>query len=231
MLVKDVIYILCFFIFTVSILNLIYSIKNKNRESSKYIIILSIIFILYSIIDVLILPNILNLDVGLELLLFYGILIVSGVLFIISIIIASTKAKKLNTIEKPLKHNIIFIFLVLLPILIFCFSYFREINYINNSKLILVCSEGDGFNEVDYAYAISDNYSEKITIGADFRGMAMDEHLPSHFRKLNYTWTTDKIDINEDKIIIFRNNKIIYKINTTNSVSYCDIEEVFYKQP
>ncbi len=65
MLVKDVVYILCLFIFAVSIFNLIYSIKNKNRESSKYIIILSIIFILYSIIDVLIFPNILNLDIGL----------------------------------------------------------------------------------------------------------------------------------------------------------------------
>jgi len=230
-LVKDVVYILCLFIFAVSILNLIYSIKNKNKNSSKYIILLSIIFILYSIIDILILPNILDLDVGLELLLFYGILIISGVLFIISIIVAIIKLKKQQTTDKLRKYKIIFVFCLLFPIFILGFSYFREINYINNSKLILVCSEGDEFNEVDYAYAISDNYSEKITIGADFRGMDMDEHLPSYFRKLNYTWTTDKIEINEDKIIIFRNNKIIYKINTTNSISYCDIEEVFYKQP
>lgn len=230
MLVKDVVYILCLFIFTVSILNLIYSIKNKNRESSKYIIILSIIFILYSIIDVLILPNILNLDVGLELLLFYGILIVSGVLFIISIIIASTKTKKLNTIEKPLKHNIIFIFLVLLPILMFCFSYFREMYYINNSKLILICSSGDGFNEEDYGYAISNDYSKIISIGSDFRGYDMKKYLPNSFYKLDYTWVTDQIEINDDNITIFRNNKKIYKIDITNKISYCDVEEVFYKQ-
>ena len=113
----------------------------------------------------------------------------------------------------------------------FCFSYFREMYYINNSKLILVCSEGDGFNEVDYAYAISNDYSKIISVGTDFRGYDMKNHLPNSFNELNYTWTTDKIEINEDKIIIFRNNKIIYKINTTNSISYCDIEEVFYKQP
>ena len=201
MLVKDVIYILCFFIFTVSILNLIYSIKNKNKNSSKYIILLSIIFILYSIIDVLILPNILDLDVGFELLLFYGILIIAGVLFIISIIVVSTKIKKLNTIEKTLKPNIVFTFFVLLPILMFCFSYFREMYYINNSKLILICSSGDGFNEKDYS-----------------------------FHELKYTWRTDKIEITDDNITIFRNDKIIYKIDVAKQISYCKVEEVFYKQ-
>ena len=230
MLVKDVIYILCFFIFTVSILNLIYSIKNKNNNSSKYIILLSIIFILYSIIDVLILPNILDLDVGFELLLFYGILIIAGVLFIISIIVVSTKIKKLNTIEKTLKPNIVFTFFVLLPILMFCFSYFREMYYINNSKLILICSSGDGFNEKDYGYAISNDYSKTISVGADFRGYAMERHLPSSLHELKDTWRTDKIEITDDNITIFRNDKIIYKIDVAKQISYCKVEEVFYKQ-
>ena len=230
MLVKDVIYILCFFIFIVSILNLIYSIKNKNRNSSKYIIILSITFILYSIVDILIIPGVLHLDIGLEILLFYGILVLSSILFIISIIVASVKTKKLNTIEKTLKRNIIFTFFVLLPILMFCFSYFREMYYINNSKLILICSSGDGFNEEDYGYAISSDYSKIISVGADFRGYAMKNHLPNSFNELNYTWTTDKIEINHDNITIFRNNKKIYKIDITNKISYCDVEEVFYKQ-
>ncbi len=230
MLVKQSIYILYLFIFIFSIFILIHSIKNKNRIISRHIIVLSITYILYLIFNI-VLPFVLDLDIGFEMLLCYGSSVLSTALFIISIIVAIIKLKKQQTTDKLRKYKIIFAFCLLFPIFILGFSYFREINYINNSKLILVCSEGDGFNEVDYAYAISDNYSEKITIGADFRGMDMDEHLPSHFRKLNYTWTTDKIEINEDKIIIFRNNKIIYKINTTNSISYCDIEEVFYKQP
>ena len=230
MLVKDSIYVLCLFIFAVSIFNIIYSIINKNRESFKYIILLSIIFILYSIIDVLILPDVLNLDVGLELLLFYGVLLIAGILFIISIIVASIKAKKLNTIDKTIKHRIVFILLILLPIYMFCFSYFREMNYINNSKLILICSRGDGFNEEHYGYAISNDYSKIISIGADFRGYAMKKHLPNSFYELDYTWSTDKIEINDDNITIFRNNQIIYKIDITNKISYCDVEEVFYKQ-
>jgi hypothetical protein len=229
-LVKDVVYILCLFIFAVSIFNLIYSIKNKNKNSSKYIILLSIIFILYSITDVFILPNILDLDVGFELLLFYGILIIAGILFIISIIVASRKAKKLNTIDETIKYKIVFTLLVLLPIFMFCFSYFREMYYINNSKLILICSRGDEFSEEDYGYAISNDYSKTISVGAGFRGYAMKKHLPSSFYKLDYTWVTDKIEINHDNITIFRNNKKIYKIDITNKISYCDVEEVFYKQ-
>ena len=46
MLVKQMIYILSLLIFVFSVFNLIYSIKNKNSDASKYIIILSIIFIL-----------------------------------------------------------------------------------------------------------------------------------------------------------------------------------------
>ena len=69
-----------------------------------------------------------------------------------------------------------------------------------------------------------------ITIGADFRGYAMERHLPSCFYELNYTWTTDKIEINDDNITIFRNNNIIYKIDVASSISYCDVEEVFYKK-
>lgn len=230
MLVKDVIYILCLLIFLVGIFNLIYSIRNKNSKVSKYIIILSITFILYSIVDILIIPGVLHLDIGLEILLFYGILVLSSILFIISIIVASVKTKKLNTIEKTLKRNIIFTFFVLLPILMFCFSYFREMYYINNSKLILICSSGDGFNEEDYGYAISSDYSKIISVGTDFRGYAMKNHLPNSFNELNYTWTTDKIEINHDNITIFRNNKKIYKIDITNKISYCDVEEVFYKQ-
>ena len=229
MLVKQMIYILSLLIFVFSVFNLIYSIKNKNRDTSKYIIILSIIFILYSIVDILILPNALNLDIGFEIFLFYAVLTVSGILFIISIIL-NIKRKKLNTIGMSIKYKLVFVFLILLPILMFCLSYFREMNYINNSKLILVCSDGDGFSEENYAYAISEDYSEMITIGADFRGYAMKKHLPNSFYELDYTWSTDEIKINDDKIIIFRNNKVIYKINLASKISYCDIEEIFYKQ-
>ena len=52
MLVKQMIYIVSLLIFAVSVFNLIYSIKNKNKDASKYIIALSIIFkAVYTTID------------------------------------------------------------------------------------------------------------------------------------------------------------------------------------
>ena len=201
-----------------------------SSKASKYIILLSIIFILYSIVDIFILPDILNINIGLEIFLFCGIAVISIILFIISIILSVIKRKKLYTIENSIKYKMIFTFLVLFPILMFCFSYFREKNYINNSKLILICSEGYGLNVENYAYAIGDNYSKIITIGADYGENAMKKHLPTSFYELDYTWVTDEIEIENDKIIIYRNNKIFYKMNLANKISYCDIEEVFYKQ-
>lgn len=230
MLVKQTIYVLSLLIFIFSIFTMIYSIKNKNREVCKYIIVLSIVYIIYSCFDLCFLPYILNLSIGFEMLIFYAVLVITIILFIISIIMTVIKSKKLKNICNTKKHIIFFTFLVIFPIVIFVFSYFREINYINNSKLILVCSDGDGFSEENFAYAISDNYSKKITIGSDFRGYAMKKHLPNSFYALDYTWVTDKIEIENDKIMIYRNNKIIYKMNLASQISHCNIEEVFYKQ-
>ena len=230
MLVKEIIYFLCIFIFAVSCFNLIYSINNKNKNIFKYIILLSIIFILYSIVDMLILPSILNLDIGFEILIFYIFLLVSSILFVISIIISIIKSKKINTIGKFTKYKIIFLFLIIFPILMFCFSYYRERYYINNSKLILVCKKGEEFSEKSYAYAISKDYTKKITIGANFRGYAMKKHLPSSFYDFKYTWRTDRIVINNDNITILRNDKIKSKMDITNTISYCNVVKVFFKQ-
>ena len=50
------------------------------------------------------------------------------------------------------------------------------------------------------------------------------------YQVLKYTWRTDKIEITDDNITIFRNDKIIYKIDVAKQISYCKVEEVFYKQ-
>lgn len=230
MLVKQVIYILCLLIFLVSIINLIYSIINKNKDVSKYIIVLSIIFILYSIVDISILPSILSLSIGFELLIFYGISAISRILLIVSIIVAKIKSKKLNNIGESIVCKIVFGVLALFPILMFGLSYFREIFSINNSKLILLCSEGEEFTKNYYAYAISDNYIKKISVGVDFSGYDMKKYLPSDFYEFNYTWITDNIEISNNKITISRNNEIMYKMNLISEISRCKIEDVFYKQ-
>ena len=229
MLVRGVIYDFGLLIFPISVFNLIYAIINENKESSKYIKGLAIIFIVYSIIALLVIPDILYLDVGLEMNIYYVISAISDILFIISIIVTNKKSKELSITGKAVIYKTIFTLLVLGPIIIFCLSYFREKHYINNSSLILVCSKGSGFDKSTYAYAISENYSETITIGVDLSGYKMEDYLPNSFHKLGYRRRTDDIKITNNNITIFKDDKVAYKINTINKISSCDVERIFYK--
>ena len=203
MLVKQIVYFLCLFIFFNSIIIWSYAKKNKNKRVCKYIMVLSIIHIIYLILDI-------------------GFLI-------ISIIISNKKIDKLDTMETSKKDKIILLLLIIGPVVIFSFSYFREMYYINNSELVLVCTFGENFSEEDTAYAINDNYCKEISIGTDFRGYEMEKHLPKEFNKLNYSWVTDSVEIADNKIVIYRNHEVIYEGKINSNISTYGLRKIFYK--
>ena len=229
MLVKQIVYFLCIFIFLTSIITLIYAKKNKKRNVCKYIIVLSIIYIIFLILDIDFLPLYLNLSVGLELLFYRAFSFIAIILFILSIVISNRKSKKLECVENSKKYKIILWLLIILPVIIFSFSYFREMYYINNSELILVCTSGENFSEEDFAYAINDNYCKKISIGTDFRGYKMERHLPKEFNELNYAWSRDKVEIDDNKIVIYRNDEVIYEEKLNYAISTYGLIKIFYK--
>lgn len=229
MLVKQIVYFLCLFIFLTSIIMLIYAKKNKKRNVCKYIIVLSIIYIIFLILDIDFLPLHLNLSVGLEILFYRAFSFIAIILFIFSIVISNKKLKKLEVIENSKKNKIILLLLTIFPVIIFSFSYFREMYYINNSELILVCTSGENFSEEGFAYAINDNYCKVISIGTDFRGYEMERHLPKEFNELNYTWSTDKVEIDDNKIVIYRNDEVIYEGKLNYAISTYGLRKIFYK--
>ncbi|MBR4110390.1 MAG: hypothetical protein IKK43_01695 [Clostridia bacterium] len=229
MLVKQIVYFLCQCSFLISIIMLICAIKNKKRNVCKYIIVSSIIYIIFLILDIGLLPGYLNLSVGLEILFFRAFSFVASILFIISIVISNKKLKKIEVVEESKKGKIILLLLIIFPIIIFSFSYIREMYYINNSELILVCSSGENFSKEYFAYAINDNYCKVISIGTDFSGYKMERHLPKEFAELNYTWSTDKVEIDDNKIVIYRNEEVIYEGILKNTISNYSLEEIFYK--
>lgn len=229
MLVKQIVYFLFLFIFWTSIIMLIYTKKNQKRNVCKYIIVLSIIYIIFLILDLDFLPLHLNLSFGLEMFSYRVFSFIAIILFIFSIVISNKKLKKLEVIENSKKEKIILLFLIIFPVIIFSFSYFREMYYINNSELILVCTSGEKFSEEDFAYAINDDYCKVISIGTYFRGYKMKSHLPKEFNELNYTWVTDKVEIDDNKIIIYRNDEVIYQGKLNYVISTYDLREIFYK--
>ena len=181
------------------------------------------------ILDIEFLPLHLNLSVGFEILFYRAFSFIAIILFIFSIVISNKKLKKLEVIENSKKDKMIFLLLIIFPVIIFSFSYFREIYYINNSELILVCTSGENFSEEDFAYAINDNYCKVISIGTDFRGYKMDVYLPKEFNQLNYTWSKDKVEIDDNKIAIYRNDEVIYKGNLKYPISTYGLREIFYR--
>ena len=230
MLVKQMVYFLCAFMSLASIIILIYSIINKKKDVCKGIIILSITYIVFLIYGIQYIILLLNLSTGWDMLYYIGLSRIAIILFIITIVISIIKLIKLKEIaENPQKYKLIILLLIIFPIIIFSFSYAREIYYINNSKLVLVFTSGENFNEKDFAYAINDTYCKEISIGTDFRGYKMAMHLPKGFKDLNYTWTTDKVNINDNKIVIYRNDEVIYEGKLIHKISGYGLREVFYK--
>lgn len=229
MLVEQIVYFLCLFMFLISIITLIYVKKNKKKDVCKYINALSVVYIIFLILDIEVLPLYLNLSISFEIFFYRAVLIIAIVLFIISIIISNKNLKKLDNADNSKKDKIILLLLIVLPIIIFSFSYCKEMYYINNSELILVCTSGENFSEENFAYAINDNYCKEISIGTNFRGYKMEKHLPKGFKVLNYTWTTDKVEIDDNKIVILRNDELVYEGNLNGTISDCDLKKVFYK--
>ncbi len=162
MLVKNCINFIIIGITLLSIPILIYSIKNKNKS----ILILDTMYIVYLFLSIAILPNILGLDRGLEVLFTYLMSFIAGIIYIVSIVVCKKKIKKNNDKSmKSNKINFVTSVLIILPILLFSFSFLRECYLIKKSDLIIESNYQDGIiiSETSW-YAISENFCKEITI-------------------------------------------------------------------
>ncbi len=162
MLVKNCINFIIIGITILSIPVLIYSIKKKNKS----ILILNTMYIIYLFISAIVLPNVLGLNQGLESLFTYLMSFIAVIIYIISIIIC----KKNNDIStKSGKIKFIIAILIILPIILFLYSFLRECYLIKNSDLIIESNYQEGIiNSKTSWYAISENFCKEITIDLPF---------------------------------------------------------------
>lgn len=229
MIVKQILYILYIFICVNSIIMLNYAIKNEKKNVCKCIILLSAIYLIFLIYDINLI-YIFELEMNILEVLALKVWFIVATIFIISIVISSTKLKWLKDYGNSIKCKIISLVLIIFPVVIVSFSYFREMYYINNSELILVYTSGSNFDESTFAYAINDEYCVEVSIGVGFRGYNMEKHLPEGFTKFNYNGGTDRVKFIDNKVVVYRNDKVIYegKINS-KFPSYYSLREIFYK--
>ena len=168
MLVKNCINYIIIGAVLFSIPALVYSIKSKDRSVCKNLLIIDVTNIIYLFINIIILPIILGLDQGLEVLFTCLISFIAVIIYTISIIICTKKINKNNCIiSKETKISFTTVVLIILPILLFIGSYLRECYLINNSDLIIESHYQNGFivSETSW-YAISEKFCKEVTINS-----------------------------------------------------------------
>ncbi len=232
MLISDFIVnvVVAFFLF--SIIVLIYSIKNKNKDICKNIIIIDIVYIIYLFLDLVIIADILEICFQLGIIVIAGIGLVSGLLLVISIVICFIKMKKLQIRIKSKKVIVTTIILLILPIIAFLSEFFREKYLIDNSNLILEYhSNGNGgFDGQNFAYAISDNFCEQISIGTQINGYNMKKFLPKSAFEINISDMQNieyEITIDSTGILIYKNGKCIHERNHNGNYFNIELKRAF----
>lgn len=182
---KNYIYFVPVIISLLGILAIILAVKNKDRKRNKYIIIGSIINILYLfIIGSNFIGYYFSIITDFGFLLVEIISFIGGILYLIAIIICIVKKKKVENINKNKNILILFIIIIFLPIILFIMCLTREIYLIKNSSIILFYNPG-GLDGTDFAYAISDKYFEEISTEMDLIEYAKIPVVPKNIIETN----------------------------------------------
>ncbi len=217
MLLKSCLYFILIVLSLLSVPILIYSIKNKRNR--KIVKIINLFYIIYLLIGIFILPNILELDIGFEMLFLAFIAIIAVICYIISMIVCFQKSKKpKETTPLSTKKLLVTLLFVILPVLLFAGSLLKEYYLITNSDLILVYkSKGNGGlgDSHTFAYAINEKHCEETSLGISLGNYSLVRYLPKKTQKINnvnnisdYNITLDE---NHHYILVYKNNKLIHK--------------------
>lgn len=118
-----------------------------------------------------------DLDIGLEFVIFIPLVILAEIIFIVCIIFNCIKIKKLDVVVRAKSVISIMVFVLLLPVLAIILPICREMTLLNNSDFILVGTEGEMFGKNTLVYTIGENYCKKVSIGANFRGAWIDKYF------------------------------------------------------
>lgn len=234
-LIKNCIYCIGILLSLFSIPILIYSIKNRDKNICKYIISIDIISIVYLFVDLAIVPGILYIDTGLEILFLDFFAFISGIFYIISIVLSLFKNKKIQADNQPnpKKAILIIIILLILPIISLSTVVLKDKYLISNSDLILVyysCGNG-GFGDGEtFAYAIGENFCEQFDLGIDIFGSQLKRFLPKTAIEITNINNVQgyEITLNNDSILVYKDKQCIYKKKFQSHYFNIELKECFY---
>lgn len=231
MLLKNCVYFLILIIDILSVPMLIFSKNTKNINTCKNIRVIDISYIIYLITLIIIIPDILKLDTSFEILFLSFISLVALIIYIISIILCSKKINKNKGVNTISWKTLI---LLIIPVLLFSVSYFKERYLINNSEIILIYkSSGNGGigDSKTFAFAINEKYFSEISLGIANQDYSLKEFVPKDFKMVKNILDIDNynVTIDDEKYIsVYKNNKLIHKKRIKSSYYNIDFEGGFY---
>ena len=211
-------WIIDFFLILLSIPTIILSIKAKNKNLLKGIAVVSIVYVIYSI-----LLNMLSLSLTMsdifsfEWELNFSVMsCISGILYIISAVLSIRKIKCDKSVsEKSKKIWIVVAVLLAVPVLALSAVFFRGYYLIQNSDLVLVFLSKNGGGSLSgwqtFSYAISGDKCEQFDIGGN-----IENFFPENAEYLGYINTNNVfldgyhiVQNDMHNIEIYKNDKLI----------------------
>ncbi len=178
------------YIYIVSVILLIYSIKTNNNKVLKNNRIASIFYIIFLFISLKIIPSLMGIESGLEVLFYATFEVIDSILLGVVILICSKKLKKISNLDDK---NTKFIdnylkIIIAIPIVIIVLGFLYEYIVLNTCNLFIRCNYQSGYIEsTDTQYAIGNKSCKKITIS--------NEYKIGKVKQTEYTW----YDVSKDE--------------------------------
>jgi len=187
----------------------------KNSNKLKQIKRLESTYLILFIILIMIIPFVLNLEIGLKAYLLIALLGICIFIFILSSIISNIKIKKYkdNTTQK--KSYKLLIVMTIIPILIYLIAICREIYLINNNDLLLICTDhvGGFSGDITEIYSIDGKSFNEISIGAVNQAEKIENFIFNKTKELRISDynITNQYDIVESTLYRIEGNKYSLK--------------------
>lgn len=233
MLLKNYIYYTATVIAFLSILSIVFAVKNNDKKTNNTIRIYNVLSVIYMFV-ISVLHNFIDVEVGMEILIVWIKCCVGGLLYIISSIICLSKVREVKTNPKFNYIRYILYVLLLLPIILFIISYRYEYkNVLHGQILVTINANGGNFDSKEYTFVVNENYINEVSFDVDYSDNAFIRNNYKKITNEELGQKSIKIDVIEDfdnyYLVVYQNDDLRYKTELIDAYGNVSIDNIYYK--
>ena len=241
MLIRTRLYWIAILLIILSVVALIFTIKNKNAATCKVMIWASVLAIFYLWASIFLGP-LLSVDINLEILFFYLFGAIGTVVYVITIVINVIKRKSImktffaTNYSVPQSLKIFLLLLFVLPVLFVSVRIIRDRILIATSDAIVVFYSGGNGGIGDsrlFAFGIQGDKCKPFDLGID---LAVDELVPKNTVSVNthegaVILGNYEVILDGDNITILKGNQKVLEYDAYQHGFFnIKVKEGYYKQ-